>query len=330
MDTKWGQTLVFGGTGFIGGHVARSIRDAGGGVTVFKRASSKAIGLEAIDFATGDLDDRASIRKAAAGFKRHVFCAAYYPLVSARPAVQVGRALAQVRNFFAGLDPDSDVVFVSSYSTVGAPRAGRLADETTPYDPARNRSTYYKIKFEMEQEALRQAAARPGRTVIVIPTGVFGDYDVKPTSSRVVLDAALGRLPFKISGPVNAVDVHDATRGILAALERGRSGERYILGGENTTIEALLETVCRVVGRPVPKIPMPFSVMRAAATISESLHRAFGRQGFPLIPVTGVDLMENAMHVSSARAERELGYTHGPVRPALVRAYEWFRANNYL
>lgn len=131
-------------------------------------------------------------------------------------------------------------------------------------------------------------------------------------------------------GKSNVADIRDVAQGILSALEKGRSGERYILGGENTTVEEFSDMVCDVVGRRRPFLPMPFHVVRAAARISESLHTLLKRSGPPLIPVVGIDLVQNSMHVSSEKARRELGYTHGPVRPAIQRAYAWFQRNGYV
>ena len=324
------RTLIFGGTGFIGGHVARRLRDQGAPVTVFKRASTRARGLDGIRTTEGDLDDFESIRRAASDCERIVFSAAYYPVISRNGDAQVALAQRQIENFYGAIDQASDVVFVSSISTIGQTVDGSPADETTPFDPRLLKSTYFRIKYAIEQESLRQAVHRTGRTVIVTPSAVLGEWDVKPTTSRVVVDVARGQMPFKLRGPVNVADIRDIVSGIIAALERGRSGERYLLGGENTTIESMVATICEVAGRKPPKLPISFGVVRALAQLSEWIHVAFGRQGPPLIPVVGVDLMENATHVSSAKAARELGYAHGSVRPAIERAYHWFVQHGYL
>jgi dihydroflavonol-4-reductase len=324
------RTLVFGGTGFIGGHVARRLRDHGAPVTVFKRASTHVRGLDGIRTTEGDLDDIESIRHAAHDCELIVFSAAYYPVISRNADAQVALAQRQTENFYGAIDPASDVVFVSSISTIGQTPDGSPADETTPFDPRRLKSTYFRIKYAIEQESLRQAARRPGRTVIVMPSAVLGEWDVKPTTSRVVVDVARGQVPFKLRGQINVADVRDIVSGIIAALERGRSGERYVLGGENTTIESMVVTICEVAGRKPPRLPIPFGVVRALAEVSEWIHGVSGQQGPPLIPVVGVDLMQNSTHVSSAKAERELGYAHGSVRSAIERAYDWFVQHGYL
>src|SRR5260370_7093627 len=324
------RTLIFGGTGFIGGHVARRLRDQGAPVTVFKRASTRARGLDGIRTTEGDLDDFESIRRAASDCERIVFSAAYYPVISRNGDAEVALAQRHIENLYGATDQASDVVFVSSISTIGQTLDGSPADETTPFDPRLLKSTYFRIKYAIEQESLRQAVHRTGRSVVGTASAVLGEWDVKPTTSRVVVDVARGQMPFKLRGPVNVADIRDIVSGIIAALERGRSGERYLLGGENTTIESMVATICEVAGRKPPKLPISFGVVRALAQLSEWIPVAFGRQGPPLIPVVGVDLMENATHVSSAKAARELGYAHGSVRPAIERAYHWFVQHRYL
>jgi dihydroflavonol-4-reductase len=325
--------VVFGGTGFIGGHVARMLRDTGFPVTVFKRRGTVPVTLDGISFLEGDLGNPADLKNTFE-FPKVIFAAGYYPLVGHHADRQAELARTQVTNFFTAINPNADVVFVSSISTIGRGHAGvsaeNPADERNPYDLSLDRSPYYRIKHELEKIALGYATTRKGRTVVVNPSAVFGELDIKPTTSRIVIDAARGRLAFRLKGETNAADVHDVAKGIIQALEKGTSGERYILGGENLTLTDLVGLACEVTGAAKPRMSIPLGLVRVLANVSEGAHSLFHLNGSPLLPRVGVDLMQNATYVSSAKAELQLGYKHGPVKPALERAWQWFRRNGYV
>jgi len=220
-------------------------------------------------------------------------------------------------------------VFTSSLSTIGKPATpGMLADETCAYHLRHVRSAYYQCKLAVEREALA-AAARGLPVVVVNPTGCIGAYDVEPTTSRVVLDVALQRLPAILDGPTNMVPTASVARGHLLAAESGRVGERYILGGENLTMRQLFDRVAAIVGQPAPTRTTPVPVALAAGYVSEGI-AAYITHGRPKFPLKSIDAIRYGLHYSHAKATRDLGYTPEPLDNGIRAAFEWYRANGYL
>lgn len=321
--------LVFGATGFIGGHVARLLKKQNQTLKIFCRTTSNRKYLPHIEPVYGDLTNAASVKSACANIDKIIFSAAYYPLVSYHFDQQLMQAKLELNNFLAALPASSELVYVSSLSTIGRAAANSLADETTPYNPSDYQGAYYKIKYELEQIVLSFAKNHPRKVVIVNPTAILGEVDLKPTTSKIVLDAAKGRMLFSFAGTVNAVDIHNVATGILKALDLGRSGERYILGGENLSIGNLLEKICTIVGKPQPRFKISLKTVRSLANGYEYFHRLLHLKSLPLLPVVGVDLIENSIAISSAKAQKELGYVITPIEPAIERAYHWFKEHGY-
>ena len=206
---------------------------------------------------------------------------------------------------------------------------GHLADEDSPVALESMIGPYKRSKFMAEQVALE--AGRGGMDVVVVnPTTPVGEQDIKPTpTGRIVVDFLKKKFPAYVDTGLNLVDVTECARGHVSALEKGKSGERYILGGENLTLKQILDKLGAITGLPSPKVRVPYAVALAAGVVDEIVTgRILGRE--PRATIDAVRMGRKKMFVSSAKAERELGWKTVPVDDALRRAAEWFRANGYV
>ncbi len=213
-------------------------------------------------------------------------------------------------------------------ATIGFTGNGRPADEDSPVSLANMIGHYKRSKFMAEQLAME--AGRAGmRVVTVNPTTPVGEQDVKPTpTGRIVVDFLKRKFPAYVETGLNLVDVRECARGHIMALEKGKSGERYILGGENLTLKQILDKLGAISGLPSPTVKLPYLVAYAAGFVDEMLSgRLLGRE--PRATVETVRMGKKKMWASSDKAERELGWKNIPVNDALRRAVEWFRANGY-
>lgn len=220
------------------------------------------------------------------------------------------------------------VVYTSSVATMGFTSNGHPADETSPVSLDSMIGHYKRSKFMAEQVAID--AARNGmRVVIVNPTTPVGEQDIKPTpTGRIIVDFLKKKFPAYVDTGLNLVDVLECARGHVAALEKGRSGERYILGGENLTLKQILDKLGAITGLPSPNIRVPYVVALATGVVDEVVTgRIFKRE--PRATIDTVRMGRKKMWVSSAKAERELGWKVVPVDDALRRAVEWFKAHGY-
>jgi dihydroflavonol-4-reductase len=187
---------------------------------------------------------------------------------------------------------------------------------------------YKRSKFLAELEATKAAAAGVP-VVIVNPTTPVGPGDWKPTpTGRIILDFLNGKMPAYVDTGLNVADVEDVAAGHLLAAERGRIGERYILGGRNMTLKQILDALAVITGRPAPRVRLPHAVALAAGYADEWFSRLVGRE--PQIPVEGVKMSRHRMFVASGKAEKELGYRSGPVEIALERAVRWYETYGYV
>ncbi|HSA59377.1 MAG TPA: NAD-dependent epimerase/dehydratase family protein [bacterium] len=326
------KAIVLGATGFIGSHVARSLAQEGIDVRVLSRGTSPSLALEGlhVERVMGDLDDKKSLIQGMKGCQALFHVAGYYPLYSLNRKPQKRTALAQMTNVLeaaaeAGVEK---TVYTSSMSAIGKTADGSPSDEDTPYDTNYFKGLYYEIKYLQEQLALE--AARKGRHIVVVnPTGVFGDYDVKPTSGALIVALAKAQVPFLFDALMNAVDAGDVGRGQVAALKQGRSGRRYLLGGHNTTVWELAQKVCRIAKVRMPFGRLPLFVGEVLAMVSEVVGDFFNRPK-PLLPQVGIDFLKYGMHYDTSRARKELGFTATPLEETLERAIAWFRKHRYL
>lgn len=317
-------TLVTGATGFIGWHVARLLGERGHKVRALVRPSARLRELDA-EPVTGDLRDPSSLERAAAGCGVVFHVAADYRLW-ARDSNELYRSNVDgTRNLLnaargAGVER---FVHTSTVGCIGVPPGG-VGDENHPVSIEEMSGPYKRSKYMAERIALEFAAS--GFPVIIVnPTAPVGDHDFKPTpTGRIVLDFLKGRMPAYIDTGLNMVDVRDTAAGHLLACERGKPGERYILGCENLTLAEILKKLAAITGKAAPKVRLPYAAAWIAGVIATSVANVTGRP--PRAPLDAVRMARKKMFVSHEKARRELGFVPGPVDPALGRAVKWFQA----
>ncbi len=327
------RTLVTGATGFVGTAVARQLLAAGHTLRALAREGSDRRNLADLDIeiALGDLRDPDSLDAAVSGCEAVFHVAADYRLWIRDPASLYASNVDGTLNLMraalrAGV---SRVVYTSSVATLGLNADGTPADEDTPVSIDDMIGHYKRSKFIAEREVRRMVTEERLPAVIVNPSTPIGPRDVKPTpTGRVVLDAAAGRIPAFVNTGLNVVHVDDVARGHLLAFERGTPGERYILGGEDLSLETILARVAAVSGRKAPKLKLPHAAVLPIAHASELFARMFG--GEPLATVDGVRMARKRMFFSSRKARESLGYGFRSSTEAIRDAVEWFKSNGYL
>ena len=326
------KAFVTGATGFLGSHVARVLTDQGADLRLLVRSTSNLKNLEGLkaETATGDLRDAASLEKAMSGCDAVFHVAADYRLWVRDPAEMYRSNVDGTRGILEAARKNGvrRVVHTSSVATIGFTGDGQPANENSPVSLADMIGPYKRSKFMAEQISLE--AGRSGMDVITVnPTTPVGEQDVKPTpTGRIVVDFLKRKFPAYVETGLNLVDVRECARGHVAAFEKGRSGERYILGGENLTLKQILDKLAAISGLPSPTVKLPYFVAFAAGVVDEAISGwLLNRE--PRATVDSVRIGRKMMFASSAKAERELGWKIVPVENALRRAVEWFRGNGY-
>jgi len=324
--------LVTGGTGFVGTHVVRALLERGRSVRCLVRGGSARTNLSDLPVETveGDLREPASLAVAMRGVEVLYHCAADYRLSPRAAGAIFASNVAGTDNVLrAASDAGvSRIVYTSSVGALGLTADGSPADEETPLAPSTLVGAYKKSKNEAERIA-REWASRGLPVVIVNPSTPVGERDVKPTpTGKLILDFLKRRMPAYVDTGLNLVDVRDVAQGHLAAAERCRIGERYILGNLNMSLKEILDTLASITGLPAPRLRLPHWVPLAAAAADAAWSRVAGRE--PSIPLEGVRLSRHRMFFDSAKAVRELGLPQSDVVHALARAVTWFRENGYV
>lgn len=328
-----GLTLVTGATGFVGSHVVRKLVQRGERVRVLARRSSSLKNLEGVpvETTTGDLTDRESIRRAVRGVSKVYHVAADYRLWAADPRQLYRSNVEGTRNILeaakaAGVQR---IVYTSTVGALGiAHNGGGRANEETPVTLREMVGHYKRSKFLAEQEAL--AAARAGLPVVIVnPSTPVGSLDVKPTpTGQMIVDFLNGRMPAYVNTGLNLIDVEDAAEGHLLAMEKGRVGQRYILGNQNLTLKQILEILSRLSSRPAPTFRLPRAAALGWAALSTGV--SFITRRPPRVSWEAVRISSKIMFFDSSKAVRELGLPQRPVEEALRRAVVWFRENGYV
>jgi dihydroflavonol-4-reductase len=324
--------LVTGATGFVGSAVAKALVGSGSAVRVLVRSGSDRSNLQElpVEIVVGDLTDRASLDRGLAGCSGLYHVAADYRLGTRVPAELYRSNVEGTRNILdaareAGI---GRMVYTSSVATIGLPADGSPGEEATPVALDDMIGHYKRSKYLAEEIVL--SAARSGFPVVIVnPSTPIGPRDVKPTpTGRIVLDAACGRTPAYVDTGLNIVHVDDVAAGHLLAFERGRIGERYILGGADMTLREVLSQIAELVGRKPPRIRLPLAAVLPVAFLAEAFAHVSGRT--TRISVESVRMARKRMFFSSAKAVRDLGYSSRPARAAFEDALTWFRGRGLL
>lgn len=325
-------SLVTGASGFVGSHVARLLAAQGGEVRVLTRASSdlRAIDGIPVERVSGDLRDPASLKSAVNGVNCVFHVAADYRLWSKNPQEIYASNVEGTRNLLRAAHEArvAQFVYTSTVGTIAVPVASGLPDETTEARLDQMIGHYKRSKFLAEQEALR--AAREGMPVVIVnPTTPVGPGDWKPTpTGQLIVDFLNGKTPAYVDTGLNIVRVEDVAEGHLLAAERGRAGERYLLGAENMTLLEIFATLAKFSGRPAPRWKIPYSLALAAGYGDAAISAIMGRA--PRIPLEGVRMARHKMFADCSKAARDLGFHPGPAVEALRCAAKWYAANGYI
>jgi dihydroflavonol-4-reductase len=326
------RALVTGATGFVGAAVARALLADGWEVRALVRAGSDRSNLRALplEAAVGDLTDPESLDRAVTACAAVFHVAADYRLGARDPEQLYRTNVEGTRNILtaarrAGVERS---IYTSSVATMGIPPDGIPGDEATPVALEAMIGHYKRSKFLAERAVLDEA--RAGLPVVIVnPSTPVGPGDVKPTpTGQLVLDAACGRMPAYVDTGLNIVHVDDVARGHLLAFERGVVGERYILGGKDMSLREILAEISRLVGRDPPRVRLPYAAVLPIAYVAEAFSRVSGRAG--RVTLEGVRMSRKRMFFSSAKAQRELGYTWRPPVEAFADAVKWFRGRGLL
>jgi dihydroflavonol-4-reductase len=324
-------TLVTGAAGFLGSHVARQLVARGEEVRVLMRASStnRAIADLSLEYVTGDLRDPASLDRAMSGVKRVFHVAADYRLWAKRKQDIYDSNVGGTKNLLeaakrAGIE---QLIYTSTVATIAVDRP-QHPNEFTDAKLEEMVGHYKRSKWMAEQEVLN--AAKAGLPVIVaMPTTPVGPWDWKPTpTGKIILDFLNGKVPGYVETGLNFVGVEECAAGHLLVAEKGKVGERYLLGGENLTLKQMLDTLSKITGLPAPRLKIPHRLALGVAYANTLFSRMIGRE--PGIPVEGVKIARHMMFVDCSRAQRELGFKAGPVSAALERAVRWYESNGYI
>jgi dihydroflavonol-4-reductase len=319
--------LITGATGFLGWHVARKLLERGYSVRALVRDVKRLRELD-IEAVTGDLRDAASLERAVAGCGLVFHVAADYRLWAKDSSELYRSNVDGTRNLLlaarsAGVER---FVYTSTVGCIGIPK-DREGDEEQPVSLEDMVGAYKRSKFQAEQVAL-EFAGSGFPVVIVNPTAPVGDHDFKPTpTGKIIVDFLRNAMPAYLDTGLNLVDARDTAEGHLLACERGRSGERYILGCQNLTLREIFEKLERISGCKAPVVQIPYFVAYLAGLASTGWANVSGKE--PRAPLDGVRMASKKMFASHAKATRELGFQPGPADAALTRAVEWFRENGY-
>jgi dihydroflavonol-4-reductase len=325
------KILVTGAAGFLGSHVTRQLAARGADIRVLLRPSSnnRAIADLPLEYVTGDLRDAASLERALTGIQKVFHVAADYRLWSKRSQDIYDSNVGGTKNLLEAAKRArvEQFIYTSTVATIAVDRP-ELPNEATDAKLEEMVGHYKRSKWLAERQVLD--AARQGfPAIIAMPTTPVGPWDWKPTpTGKIILDFLNGKMPGYVETGLNFVGVEECAAGHLLVSEKGKVGERYLLGCENLTLKAVLDTLARITGLPAPTLKIPHGLALGVAYAETAFSRLIGRE--PQIPVEGVKIARHMMFVDCSRAPRELGFRPGSVNAPFERAVRWYEANGYI
>ncbi len=324
--------LVTGASGFVGSAVARRLGERGYRVRVLMRASSPRTNIVGFDCETveGDMRDPASMRRAMEGARYLFHVAADYRLWARDPEEIVRNNRDGARAVMeAALDAGVDKIVYTSSVAALKPLDGSAADETSRHTEQSAIGAYKRSKVVAERLVERMIAEQGLPAVIVSPSTPIGPRDVKPTpTGRIIVEAATGRMPAFVDTGLNLVHVDDVAEGHLLALEKGKFGEAYILGGEDVSLKDMLAVIASLAGRKAPTLRLPRAPLYPLAYAAEAFARVTGRE--PFLTADALTMAKHRMFFSSSKAQRELGFSARPYARGIEDALTWFRKAGYV
>ncbi len=331
--SKPDQVLVTGASGFVGSAVARKLVAAGYAVRALVRPSSPRAHLHGLplEFAEGDLRDAASLARAMMGVRYLFHVAADYRLWARDPSEILQNNRIGTQNIMeqAKKADVERIVYTSSVATLALTKGGDPVDETSPLLEQNAIGNYKRSKVIAERLVEKMIAEQGLPAVIVNPSTPIGPSDVKPTpTGRIIVEAARGRIPGFVDTGLNLVHVDDVADGHLAALKKGKTGERYILGGENVLFSDMLAEIARITGRKAPRLKVPRAPLIPLAYGAELVAKFTGKE--PFVTLDGLKMSKYRMFFRTDKAERELGVKARPFAQGLEDAIRWFRDCGYL
>jgi len=330
--TSGDRVLVTGASGFVGSAVAHALAARGYAVSALLRSSSKRTNLAglACEIVEGDMADAQSMIRALDGVRYLFHVAADYRLWARDPQEIIRNNLDGTRNVMeaARICGTERIVYTSSVAVL-KPLAGGAADETSRLE-AHDAIGAYKLSKVVAQDLVETGIAKAGLpAVIVNPSTPVGPRDIRPTpTGRIIVEAASGRMPGFVDTGLNVVHVDDVAEGHILALERGRIGESYILGGQDVSLQDLLAVIAQLTGRRPPRLRVPRQPLFPLAYAAEAIAMITGKE--PFITADGLRMAKHRMFFSSAKAERELGYRARPYASGIEDAILWFRQAGYI
>ena len=328
-----GRVLVTGGSGFVGSAVVRVLVDAGYSVRALVRSRSPRANLASLDveIVEGDMRDAESVGRAMAGVRHVMHVAADYRLwASDRDEIRRNNLAGTCTVMEAALREGVErIVYTSSVAALALRADGSPADESTALAEGNAIGAYKRSKVAAQDLVEMMIARDALPAVIVNPSTPIGPRDIRPTpTGRIIVEAASGRMPGYVDTGLNLVHVDDVAAGHVAALTRGRIGERYILGGQDVLLADMLRDIALLVERRPPRLKVPRRLLFPAAAVAEMIASRTGRE--PFLTLDGLRMARYRMFFSSAKAARELGYKARPYREGLQDAVAWFRGAGHL